>query len=85
MTLFEILCLEENLFHSGDYPNLATCEIRNWTHNNDKKEWIGKYKTSYSNGILTYGISYNQNNSAIATYISELELDIIDYVTKEII
>lgn len=43
-----------------EFPDGPTRAFK-WEHDNVKPSWIGKYKTSYENGIFTYGVYYNES------------------------
>ncbi len=32
-----------------------------WDHEDSKPSWVGRYKTSYENGIFTYGVYFNES------------------------
>ncbi|MBO5342199.1 MAG: hypothetical protein J6A73_05920 [Lachnospiraceae bacterium] len=57
--------------------------IRKWTHNNAKGEWLGKYKTSFENGILTFGVYYNSSGGNMKWYVDAFEDIVFGYIAEE--
>ena len=58
--------------------------LKEWQHWNEKKEWIGKYKTHYEDGVFTYGICFNTHGSCKRFYFDFL-YDILPYVTEQVV
>ncbi len=58
--------------------------IRAWSHDNEKPEWIGKYQTSFENGIFTYGISYNAHGRLRGIMLDIFD-DLLPYITESVI
>ena len=47
-----------NAIYDDEYYEFGIREIQNWSHWDEKEEWVGKYSTSYEDGIFTYGLHY---------------------------
>ena len=41
------------------YKNGEPRSAWTWHHDNYKEEWIGKFKTSFEDGVFTYGMNMN--------------------------
>ena len=53
--------------------NSSVWYLKEWDHFDEVERWKGKYKTSYENGVFTYGIYYNRNNGSRREYIWDVE------------
>lgn len=71
-------------YYSDETYDYWIKNIRSWSHNNEKEEWVGKYNTSYENGIFTYGLSYNHNNSSLFMFVDDF-FAVLDSITEEVL
>lgn len=67
-----------------EYKN-ASRDISKWKHGNEKKDWIGKYETSYLDGVFTYGISYNEYNHEMFEFVDSFMLELLFKIKKQVI
>ncbi|MCQ2498843.1 MAG: hypothetical protein MJ133_07640 [Lachnospiraceae bacterium] len=80
-SVFDVLLSEK---YSDEFYEYGIKEISNWKHDDEKEEWIGKYNTSYENGIFTYGLSYNHNNARKQWFVFDF-FEVLDNITEEVI
>lgn len=69
-------------FHNEEFED-CIYEMRNWKHNNEKTEWINKYKTSFDGELLIFGVTYNMHNGLKRWYIGEILEIIIPYIAEQ--
>ena len=72
-------------YYCDETYNYGIKDISNWSHDNEKIEWIDKYKTSYENGVFTYGLSYNCNNGDINGFVIDFYEKVLSKITEEVI
>ncbi len=58
--------------------------LNKWSHWDMKKEWVGRYKPSYEDGIFTYGCYWNLE-STMNQFYSEFFDKILPYIQDEVL
>lgn len=70
--------------YDDEYYEFGIREIHNWSHWDEKEEWVGKYSTSYEDGIFTYGLNYNHDNKRNSRFVTDF-FKVLDNITEEVI